>query len=91
MDLVFRGSEGAFEYDFLIAPNADPSRIRMRFDGARALSVNAQGDLLVDGWFTQRRGRMFIRAHRRSVAGSESTATARSRLKPVHTTTRAPW
>src|ERR1035438_3868323 len=24
MDLVLHGSEGAFEYDFLIAPNADP-------------------------------------------------------------------
>ncbi|HEY1185793.1 MAG: SBBP repeat-containing protein [Bryobacteraceae bacterium] len=58
-DLVFRGSERTFEYDFLIAPNADPSRIRMRFDGARKLSVNAAGDLLVDGWFTGRRPRIY--------------------------------
>jgi uncharacterized protein (TIGR03437 family) len=58
-DLVFRGSEGTFEYDFLIAPNADPSRIRMRFDGARKLAVNAAGDLLVDGWLTERRPRVY--------------------------------
>jgi len=58
-DLVFRGSETALEYDFVIAPNADPSRIRMRFDGAGKLSVTAQGDLLVDGWFTGRRPRIY--------------------------------
>ncbi len=67
MDLVFRGSEAALEYDFLIAPNANPSQIRMRFDGARELSVNAGGDLLVDGWFTQRRPRVYQGA--REIAG----------------------
>jgi uncharacterized protein (TIGR03437 family) len=71
VDLVFRGSEKAFEYDFVIAPNADPSRIRMRFDGARKLSLNAAGDLLVDGWFTQRRPHIYQESARgaREVGG----------------------
>jgi hypothetical protein len=31
----------------------------MRFDGASSVSLNAGGDLLVDGWFIQRRPRIY--------------------------------
>ncbi len=47
VDLVFRGSQGRLEYDFLIAPGADPGAIRLSFEGAQALGVNEKGDVLV--------------------------------------------
>jgi uncharacterized protein (TIGR03437 family) len=47
VDLVFRGTHGRLEYDFLIAPGADPSLIRLAFEGADKLEVEARGDLVV--------------------------------------------
>jgi uncharacterized protein (TIGR03437 family) len=44
VDLIFYGNQRQLEYDFVIAPGADPSRIAWRIDGARA-SVDAEGDL----------------------------------------------
>src|ERR1043166_3738771 len=34
IDLVFYGAGGALEYDFLVAPGADPARIRLAVSGA---------------------------------------------------------
>src|ERR1019366_2082218 len=36
VDLVFYGNQRQLEYDFVVAPGADPSRIAWRIDGARA-------------------------------------------------------
>jgi hypothetical protein len=61
IDLVYYGTGGTdsgagkdaasdprqLEYDFEVAPGADPSRIRLHFAGAEKLSVNAAGDLVV--------------------------------------------
>jgi uncharacterized protein (TIGR03437 family) len=44
VDLVFYGNQRQLEYDFVVAPGADPSRIAWRIDGARA-SVDADGNL----------------------------------------------
>src|ERR1019366_3923911 len=44
VDLVFYGNQRQLEYDFVVAPGADPSRIAWRIDGARA-SVDAEGSL----------------------------------------------
>jgi uncharacterized protein (TIGR03437 family) len=44
VDLVFYGNQRQLEYDFVVAPGADPSRIAWRIDGARA-RVDAQGNL----------------------------------------------
>ncbi len=44
MDLVFYGNQRQLEYDFVVAPDADPSPIAWRIDGARA-SVDTQGNL----------------------------------------------
>ncbi len=48
VDVVFYGTGDNLEYDFEIAPGADPSRIRLRFDGADRLRMAFNGDLLVD-------------------------------------------
>jgi Divergent InlB B-repeat domain/Beta-propeller repeat len=47
IDLTYYGNEQQLEYDFTIAPGADPSVIAMRFDGADSVAVNAQGELVL--------------------------------------------
>jgi hypothetical protein len=47
IDVVYYGNGREIEYDFEIAPGADPSRIRMRFAGADSIRVNAAGDLVL--------------------------------------------
>jgi hypothetical protein len=34
IDLVYHGLQGSLEYDFVVAPGADPQQIRIRVDGA---------------------------------------------------------
>jgi hypothetical protein len=47
IDLVFYGNQRQIEYDFIVAPGADPKAIDLNLEGARNLRVNARGDLLV--------------------------------------------
>ncbi len=48
IDLVYHGSnQRELEYDFVVAPGADPAAIALRFDGARRLTLNGRGDLIV--------------------------------------------
>jgi hypothetical protein len=57
IDVVYYGNGGELEYDFEIAPGADPSRIRMRFDGADAVRLNDRGEIVLtldSGEITQR-------------------------------------
>jgi uncharacterized protein (TIGR03437 family) len=49
IDLVYYGSEGRLEYDFIVQPGANPASIRMRFSGAGRLKLAANGDLEVGG------------------------------------------
>ena len=48
IDLVFYGDESNLEYDFDLAPGADPSRISLAFVGARRVSLDADGGLVLD-------------------------------------------
>ena len=45
IDLVFHGASGALEYDFIVAPHADPRRIGVRFGGADAVNVEPHGGI----------------------------------------------
>jgi uncharacterized repeat protein (TIGR01451 family) len=47
VDVVYYGRQGRLEYDFVVAPGADPARIRLRFDGARSTRVDEDGDLVI--------------------------------------------
>jgi len=47
IDLVYYGNQRQLEYDFTVAPGADPRRIRLQFAGARGLRITPQGDLAV--------------------------------------------
>jgi len=46
IDLVYYGNEGQLEYDFVLAPGANPNQIAMEFEGAERLELGAQGDLI---------------------------------------------
>jgi hypothetical protein len=47
IDVVYYGRQNQLEYDFILSPGADPAAIRMKFDGARSLSISNSGDLIV--------------------------------------------
>ena len=47
VDLVYYGHQGELEYDFEVAPGAEPGRIRLRLEGAEGMEVNPAGDLVV--------------------------------------------
>lgn len=48
VDVIYYSRQGELEYDLALAPGADPSRIRLEFDGARRIRLSAAGDLLVE-------------------------------------------
>jgi hypothetical protein len=43
--IYYGGSQDRLEYDFVVAPGADPTAIRLRFDGAGRLTLERNGDL----------------------------------------------
>jgi Beta-propeller repeat len=45
IDLVYYGNNGALEYDFVVAPDADPSVIRFAFEGATDVGRSDDGAL----------------------------------------------
>jgi hypothetical protein len=45
VDAVFYGNQNELEYDFVVAPGADPGVIRLGFEGADSLSIADNGDL----------------------------------------------
>jgi hypothetical protein len=47
IDLAYYGNQQQLEYDFVVAPGANPSQIRLGFSGADQVAVNAQGDLVL--------------------------------------------
>ncbi|MGD0364978.1 MAG: SBBP repeat-containing protein, partial [Bryobacteraceae bacterium] len=48
IDLAYYGNQGRLEYDFILAPGADPSAIRLAVDGARNIRVDDGGDLVLE-------------------------------------------
>jgi hypothetical protein len=47
VDLVFYGTQGQVEHDFVVAPGADPRRIQLAIQGARAVRRDSRGDLVL--------------------------------------------
>ena len=48
IDLLYYGADGTLEYDFVLAPGSDPRQIRLGISGARHLTIDAAGDLVID-------------------------------------------
>jgi hypothetical protein len=58
VDLKYYGNWKLLEYDFIVSPGADLSQICIRYEGAKSLSVNESGELVVEtnwGRVTERR------------------------------------
>lgn len=58
IDLHYYGREGALEYDFVVAPGVDPAVISLGFEGARRMTIDGAGDLVLEtrgGRLVQRR------------------------------------
>ncbi len=47
-DVVWYGNRGRLEYDFRLAPGADPDRIALRFSGQDEIRIAANGDLVLE-------------------------------------------
>ena len=48
IDLVYYGNQKQLEYDFVVAPGADPYAIRIAIDGHEKLRIDSQNDLVLD-------------------------------------------
>lgn len=49
VDLIYYGNRQRLEYDFVVAPKADPKRIQLSFPGARKIRIDREnGDLKLD-------------------------------------------
>lgn len=61
IDVVYHAAPegaGSLEYDFIVAPGADPAQVRLEVSGSGAPRLDARGDLVVNsagGEFRQRR------------------------------------
>lgn len=47
IDLIYHGNQKRLEYDFDIAPGANPNAITIRFNSAEKISLNTQGELIL--------------------------------------------
>jgi hypothetical protein len=48
VDVAFRSDGRRFEYDFIVAPKADPRQIRLGWEGAGKPRLDAEGNLYLD-------------------------------------------
>ena len=85
IDLVFYGAnQRQLEYDFIVAPGAEPARIRLAIEGAKRLEIAKSGDLiahLAGGEVRFKKPVIYQEANgkRRSIAG-EYTLAAENRI-----------
>ena len=75
VDVLYYGKQRQLEYDFRVAPGADPSRIRLEFEGVRSMRINSDGDLILataDGELTEHKPIVYqqVNGSRVSVEGS---------------------
>jgi uncharacterized protein (TIGR03437 family) len=48
IDLVYYGKDGQLEYDWIVKPGADASKIRLKFAGVKKMWVDRNGDLVLE-------------------------------------------
>jgi hypothetical protein len=75
IDLIYYGNQQQLEYDYLVAPGADPSSIQLAIEGARKLRIDRNGDLRLEtknGAIYQHKPVVYqqINGSRREIAGS---------------------
>lgn len=86
VDLVYYGNQQQLEFDFIVAPGADPRSIALDFKGVQALKVDGQGNLIVstaNGDLVQHKPEVYqqVDGQRRMVDGSYVVHGTRARIK----------
>jgi len=79
VDLVYYGNQRQLEYDFVVAPGADPKTIRLAFEGTDKLEIDADGALVLNtavGRIVQQKPVIY-----QEVAGERKEISGRYRLK----------
>src|SRR6266478_4930588 len=79
VDLIFYGKQRQLEYDFVVAPGADPRAIRLHLEGARKLRISARGDVVLSvagGEVVLQKPVVYqmVRGERHEIAGSYALA-----------------
>src|SRR5262245_14776913 len=82
VDLLYYGAQGQLEYDFIVAPRADPRAIKLAFEGAEQIRVDENGDLVLrvsGGELRQRKPVIYqnVNGARRLVEGGYAQTGAR--------------
>ena len=83
VDLIYYGNEQEMEYDFEIAPGADPSVIAIHFDGADRIEIDGHGDAVLHVGDTQLRQRRPVAYQ--IIGGSRREVPAHYQLKDRQT------
>lgn len=74
IDLIYYGKQQQLEYDFIVAPGAEPSAIKQVFAGTQSVAIDAEGELVLRtraGEVRQRQPFIYqeIAGRKRQVAG----------------------
>ncbi len=80
VDLVWYGKEKKLEYDLVVGPGVDASKVEIAWNGARSMTVDAAGNLVLDtvyGQVVQQRPYVY-----QTVNGREVKIEARYSLRP---------
>jgi hypothetical protein len=79
VDLVYYGKQGHLEYDFELAPGADPNEVALQFAGLQKLTINQAGDVVLASDASD----LSLRAPRayQFVGGQQRTITSRFVLR----------
>ncbi len=78
IDVVYYGSAGRLEYDFVVAPGADPHQIQLAYSGLQSMNIGESGDLVLrtaSGDIRQHRPRVY-----QETAGVRREIEARYRI-----------
>jgi len=82
VDLLFYGHQQRLEYDFIVAPGANPGAIALRIAGAPTLKINSQGDVVMvvgGGTVALQKPVIYqqVNGRRREIAGNYAIANDR--------------
>jgi uncharacterized protein (TIGR03437 family) len=74
IDLVFYGNRGELEYDWVVAPGADPKQIRVKLEGAEGMRTEPNGDLVLNTAVWQRKPVVYqmVEGRRKEIDGGYS-------------------
>jgi uncharacterized protein (TIGR03437 family) len=64
IDVIFYGKRQQLEYDFVVAPHANPQQIKLTFNGATQIELDGKGDLLIDAGISDKVTARQMRMHK---------------------------